>query len=86
MYLDRTRNWDYNPHSTNPFNGTLHGDHAAVPRDQAVMRGLPIGLPDRLLHGVCNIQRGNGGNDHLAAIASSNAPVDTSKLAMPWPW
>lgn len=82
MYLDRTKNWDYKPDS-NPASGTLHGDHSHMSRNQAITLGQPIGLPDRLLHGVCNIQRGDGGNDHLAA---TNTKTSTQPLAMAWPW
>lgn len=81
LYLDRTRNWDYNPESTSPTSGTLHADHSRMSRNQAITLGQPIGLPDRLLHGVCNIQRGDGGNDHLA---TTQPPTQT--LAMAWPW
>lgn len=84
MYRDRTRNFDYNPLATNPTNGQLHADHSKMSRAEAIRRGLPIQLPDRLLHGRCNIQRGEGTNDHLAA--SNNTTVPTSPLVMPWPW
>lgn len=84
MYLDRTRNWDYNPEATNPLSGVLHGDHSGMSRNECMRRGLPIPLPDRLLHQTCNIQRGDGGNDHLAA-AGRDQVVDV-ELAMPWPW
>ena len=83
MYLDRTRNWDYNPESTSPLSGVLHGDHSKMSRTEAMRQGLPIPPPDRLLHQTCNIQRGDGGNDHLAA--SGGAGLVTT-LAMPWPW
>ncbi len=85
MYRDRSRNWDHNAESTNPDNGKLHADHAAMSRNEAVRRGLPIPLPDRLLHGVCNIQRGDGGNDHLASVSAGHAS-QTVDLLMPWPW
>ncbi len=86
MYRDRTRNWDYNPHSTSPNSGKLHADHGAMTRAECLRRGLPIPRPDRLLHGTCNIQRGEGGNDHLAANARGLAPADDlGKLAMDWP-
>lgn len=86
-YLDRTRNFDFNPEATNPTSGTLHGDHSGMSRSEAIRRGVPIQLPDRLLHGACNIQRGEGGNDHLAASsAAGQSVVDTRDLAMAWPW
>lgn len=83
MYLDRTRNWDYNPESTHPLSGVLHGDHSGVSRSEAMRQGLPIPMPDRLLHQTCNIQRGDGGNDHLAATARGRV---SEQLGMPWPW
>jgi hypothetical protein len=87
MYLDRTRNHDYRPASTNPTSGELQGDHSKMPRSEALRLGLPIPPPDRLLHAECNRQRGDGLNDHLAAVnTATSGLVDTSSLAMPWPW
>jgi hypothetical protein len=95
LYLDRTRNWDYKPDSTNPNSGKLHADHSKMSRAEAIRRGLPIAPPDRLLHGACNIQRGEGGNDHLAAsargrtaakMAPSKTGICTDELKLPWPW
>jgi hypothetical protein len=83
LYLDRTRNWDHDP-DRNHLSGVLHGDHAGLSRTEAIRLGKPIPLPNRLLHQTCNIQRGTGGMDHLAATNTAN--IDTSKLAMPWPW
>lgn len=85
MYLDRTRNHDYQPDSTNPTSGTLQGDHSVMTRSEAMRRGVPIPLPDRLLHGECNRQRGDGHNDHLAH-AANNRVADPEHLAMAWPW
>jgi hypothetical protein len=86
MYLDRTRNWDYHPDGGRT-SGVLHGDHSKMSRTECLRRGLPIPLPDRLLHGTCNIQRGEGGNDHLAAAHTGKAPdtIDTTALLMDWP-
>lgn len=68
MYRDRTLNWDYDPQSKRRNgNGTLQGDHI-VSRKKLMDAGLPIPIPDRLLHGVCNLQRGDGRNDHIAWI------------------
>lgn len=94
MYDDENRhkNWDYNPQSTNPNSGKLQADHSKMSRDKAVELGVPVPLADRLLHGECNRQRGNGRNDHLAWINSGQPPVmdvkpgATATLAMPWPW
>ena len=82
MYRDRTRNHDYDPASTNPINGVLQADHSNMSRSEAIRRGLPIPLPDRLLHGECNRQRGDGRNDHLAASGKHTA---ATTLYMPWP-
>jgi hypothetical protein len=82
-YLDRTQNWDYHP-DRNHLSGVLHADHNGLSRAEAIRRGLPIPLPNRLLHQTCNIQRGSGGLDHLAPANNDN--IDTSKLAMAWPW
>jgi hypothetical protein len=84
LWLDRTRNWDYDP-SRGPLSGTLHADHAGMSRAEAIRLGNPIPLPNRLLHQLCNIQRGTGGLDHLAPANNGNN-IDTSKLAMAWPW
>lgn len=85
MYLDRTKNWDFDERSTSVLSGSLHGDHSGMSRDECMRKGLPIPPPDRLLHQTCNIQRGKGGNDHLAANARG-ADMDDTVLAMPWPW
>jgi hypothetical protein len=91
MYLDRTKNWDYDPESTNPASGALQADHSKMSRGEALRRGLPIPLPDRLLHGECNRQRGDGRNDHLAWINTGRPPVidgvsgGGELLLMAWP-
>jgi hypothetical protein len=83
MWLDRTKNWDHKP-SGAVTSGVLQGDHGKMSRSEALRRGLPVPLADRLLHGRCNIQRGEGSNDHLAASASRQG-IDTSTLLMEWP-
>lgn len=85
MFRDRTKNWDYDPRATNPISGVLQADHSKMSRAEAIRRGLPIPLPDRLLHGECNRQRGDGTNDHLAASSSNTAAPMTTRLYMPWP-
>lgn len=84
MYLDRTLNWDYNSEATNPSSGSLHADHSEMSRAEAIKLGLPIPRPNRLLHGACNVQRGQGGNDHLAATATQRTP--DQQLLIQWPW
>lgn len=79
MWKDRTRNYDYDPASTNPISGKLQADHSKMSRSEAIRRGLPIPLPDRLLHGECNRQRGDGRNDKL----TTHQPC---ALYMPWPF
>lgn len=76
MFLDRNRNWD---------GMVLHGDHSRS-RDHGGTK------TDRLLHGKCNLSRGNGERDHLRPAATGSpvgaAPVDLEVLgvrAMPWP-
>ena len=79
MHRDRTRNFDYNPYASNPASGTLHADHSKMSRAEAIRRGVPIPLPDRPLHGLCNMERGNGGLDHLSFAANkSDGPAATS--------
>lgn len=82
MYLADERNWDYDPDQ--PRSGHLEADHGAMTRAEAVRKGLPVPLPDRLLHRRCNQQRGDGVNDHLA-VAGRGAG-EPEKLALPWPW
>lgn len=83
MWRDHTRNWDYDPDQVG--SGKLQGDHGAMTRSEAIRRGIPIPLPDRLLHRKCNSQRGDGVNDHLAAANRSSSAVD-ERLVMAWPW
>nr|WP_100483272.1 hypothetical protein [Mycobacteroides abscessus] len=81
MYLDRTRNWDYNPQSSDRTSGVLHGDHSGIARSRALRTGTPVPLPDRLLHGRCNVQRGDGSNDHLAWCNRQNCCTTTQSTA-----
>lgn len=90
MYLDRTHNWDHDPDATNPTSGELQADHSQMTRSKALELGVPVPLPDRLLHAECNRQRGDGRNDHLAWINSGQPPVidaqpQSAELYMPWP-
>lgn len=55
MYLDPTRNPDYKPGIRAA--GELHADHT----NSRAHGGTHA---DRLMHGDCNRQRGNGDNDH----------------------
>lgn len=88
MYDDanRHKNWDYKADSTKPNSGKLHADHRDMSRAQAIRLGVhPIPRANRLLHGACNVQRGDGGNDHLAASVGGKQ-MQTTKLVMAWPW
>lgn len=69
MYVDPTRNYDYNPQSKLRGNGVLQGDHI-TPRSQYLAAGKPVPLPDRLLHSECNRMRGEGLNDDMAWVNS----------------
>lgn len=89
MYLDRTKNPDYSPDV--PYSGGLQGDHGDMTRAEAMRQGVPIPLPNRLLHGRCNGQRGDGFNDHLAAVNHGKRHTPTTEAgntdrAMPWPF
>lgn len=85
-WLERRRNWDFDEESTNPASGVLQGDHSGMSRSEALRRGVPIALPDRLLHGECNRQRGDGRADWMAPAATGAVVSATQALVMPWPW
>ncbi|QDP44204.1 HNH endonuclease [Gordonia phage JuJu] len=83
MWRDRTRNYDYNPHSTDPASGSLAADHSH-PRAHGGRKA------DRLLHGQCNKERGAGNHDHqrpaLTGTQPNPAPNNLGPLAMTcWP-
>ena len=82
MYLDDTRNWDYDPDIRG--SGHLQADHGAMTRSEAIRTGILIPLPDRLLHRRCNQQRGDGVNDHLA-VANRGKATEAERLVMAWP-
>lgn len=86
MWLDPRKNWDYRPDE--PGSGKLQGDHGAMTRAEAIRRGVAIPLADRLLHRRCNSQRGDGVNDHLAAVNRGTAGTGPTgeRLLMDWPW
>ncbi|CDZ92281.1 hypothetical protein QM787_04025 [Rhodococcus ruber] len=58
MFRDRTVNFDYDPASEDQTSGTLAADHSHA-------RATGGTKADRLLHGLCNKQRGDGSRDHL---------------------
>lgn len=84
MWKDRTKNYDYDPHGSDT-SGTLQADHSGMSRAEAIQRGLQVPLADRLLHGRCNVQRGNGENDHILSGESPLGIIE-DELIMPWPW
>lgn len=88
MYRDRTRNWDYNPNARrrdgkpDPSSGSLAGDHT---KPRSTNRGT---IADRLLHGTCNKERGNGTRDHLRPALTRTTNTDTTGLGtrvFDWP-
>lgn len=74
MYRDRTHNWDYNPTSTDRASGSLAADHTHA-RTHGGTKA------DRLLHGTCNKQRGDGSRDHKRPALRTTPPP----AAFPWP-
>lgn len=85
MWLDPTKNYDYDPNSPRRGNGVLQGDHSRMSRSECLRRGLPVPPPDRLLHAQCNRERGAGANDHLA-VSNRTEPEIPEQLSMAWPW
>lgn len=76
MYREASRNFDEQ---------VLHADHS-------VSRAHGGVLADRLLHGKCNKDRGDGSRDHLRPAVTGKplkqAKADMEALgtrAMPWP-
>lgn len=88
MYRDRRRNWDYNPNATrrdgkpDTSSGSLAGDHTK-PRSRN--RNT---IADRLLHGTCNKERGDGTRDHLRPALTATHNHDPNGLGhrtFDWP-
>jgi hypothetical protein len=86
MFRDPARNFDYNPDSRDPGNGALAADHTHARTHGGI-------TADRLLHGICNKERGDGRRDHLRP-AVTGRPVGAAVTvapelgfqAMNWPW
>lgn len=86
MFRDPKRNFDYNPTSDEPGTGALAADHT-----QARAHGGH--KADRLLHGLCNKERGDGRRDHLRPALTGADPGATIRSpdpslgfrAMAWP-
>jgi hypothetical protein len=80
MWSEPTRNWDYDPDG-GPNSGKLHADHGEISRAECIRKGLPIPLPNQLLHGICNMRKGAG-------LMLAGAPTNGDGLqprAMNWP-
>lgn len=84
MFRDRTKNPDYDPNAMrsdgkpDTSSGSLHGDHSNGKKNG--------GIADRLLHGLCNKQRGDGSRDHeRPALRLGQQHSDLGDLAMGWP-
>lgn len=84
MYRDRTKNPDYDPTATrsdgkpDTTSGQLAGDH---PDGKGAGK-----IANRLLHGLCNKQRGDGSRDHeRPALRQIRAESTLGPLAMGWP-
>lgn len=85
MFRDRVHNWDHDPASPDPSSGSLAADHSHA----RAHGGLKA---DRLLHGKCNKERGDGSRDHLRPAVTgkpiAQARNDQEALGvrvMPWP-
>lgn len=76
MYRQPERNWDGCP---------LSADHTK----SRAKYGIGKTHADRLLHEICNKQRGDGSRDHLrpALLAQQTQPEPTTlgQLAINWP-
>lgn len=83
MFRDRTKNPDYDPQATrrdgkpDTTSGQLHADHGDGPNKPA----------NRLLHEICNKQRGDGSRDHerpALRLITHTHPLGEN-LSMGWP-
>ena len=70
-------------------------DHAELEADHSLSRADGGHRADRLLHRICNRQRGRGQRDHLRpaatgtpilALAGQAVDALTDMRLMPWPW
>ena len=84
MFRDRTRNPDYDPYAMridgkpDLTSGSLAGDHPDGKESGA--------LATRLLHGLCNKQRGDGHHDdERPALRAVHQQSALGELAMGWP-
>jgi hypothetical protein len=87
MYRDRAKNPDYDPNATrsdgkpDTTSGKLAGDHS----DPLARKNGSVA--DRLLHGLCNKQRGDGLHDEQrpALQLVRQQPSNLGDLVMGWP-
>lgn len=76
MYRDRTKNWDYNPRATrrdgkpDTSSGSLAADHT---QPRSTNRNS---IADRIIHGTCNKERGDGTRDHLRPALNHHTSTD----------
>lgn len=83
MFKDRTKNPDYDPEAMRSdgkpdlTSGVLHADHPDG-KDNG-------GVADRLLHGLCNKQRGDGSRDHERPALRLITQSPLGDLTMGWP-
>lgn len=87
MYRDRRKNYDYNPNATrrdgkpDTSSGSLSGDHSKARSTNN------HSIADRLLHGQCNKERGNGSRDEQrpAITQPHNADTQLGTRIFDWP-
>lgn len=84
MFRDRTKNPDYDPHATrrdgkpDTTSGVLHAEHPDGKEEGAVAT--------RLMHGLCNKQRGDGTrDDQRPALRRTNTQHPLGDLLIGWP-
>jgi hypothetical protein len=84
MYRDRTRNWDYDPHAMRKdgkpdyTSGVLAADH----ENTIAQYGVGRTKANRLLHGICNKQRGGDSSrdDKRPALTSTDPAILSTGL------
>ena len=88
MYRDRRKNYDYNPNATrrdgkpDTSSGSLAADHTRT------RSTTTHSIADRILHGTCNKQRGDGTRDNQRPALTNTHTTDTSQLGtrvFDWP-
>jgi hypothetical protein len=87
MWRDRRKNFDYNPNARrqdgkpDTSSGSLAGDHTL---SRAIHSNT---IADRLLHGRCNKERGDGScDDQRPAITQRPEDSVLGVRTLDWPW